>query len=259
MVKYLGIRKSEFKINIKSKRILKERLKIHNSINIIKKKFKVFLKKRYNYLENNLDDEIFTTEKIYMIPKNDLFTFKLKNGKIMGCRSSNLIKWIINYKYDMIPINIFTNELMTNSEVNRCIENCKNYLKDIRKKSLEDYFTLKRHINIVEKRNYERLNPNLKLKDIEDKLLYHFEYVKIFLINKCKDDYWLKFFRNKNIKNIDALEYLLKGLNFNNFLELEIDNQIILGYKEYFENLIIFYKYLKSKIDNKYFLYFINN
>lgn len=259
MVKYLGITSGDFKLNIKSKRIIKKRLKIHKSINTIKKKFKLFLINRYKNLRNNLDDEIFTTEKVYMIPKKDLFIITLSNGDKMGCRSTNLLKWINNYSYIEIPKNIFTNEIMVNSDIKKCIYNVKKYANLIKKEDLNKYNELITMINSVTFKNKNRLNPEIKLKDIEDKILFHYNSFQEFLIEKCNTSYWVKFFYNKDIKTVDGINYLLSSIRNKNLLNLEEDNDIIENYKNYLKNLIIYYYNLKNKIERNYFYYFKNN
>ena len=240
MVKYLGITSNDFKLTTKSKRILKKRLKIHKSINTIKKKFKLYLTNRYKKLKNNLNDEIFTSEKVYMIPKSDLFIFTLSNGDKMGCRSSNLLKWINNYSFDIIPKNIFTNELMILSDIKKCIINAKNYAKVIRKKNLNIYFELLNLIDSVKLKNNNRINPDLKLNDLENKIFYHYNCFKEFIIEKCNTSYWIHFFHNKNLKTINAINYILNGIRNNNLLKNPEDNQIILNYKKYLSNEIFY-------------------
>ena len=259
MVKYLGISSTDFKLNIKSKRIIKKRLNIHKSINTIKRKFKLHLLNRYKYLKNNLDDEIFTSEKVYMIPKSDLFEITLSNGNKVGCKSSNLLRWINNYSFDEIPKNIFTNELMVSSDIKKCINNVKIYAKIVRKKNINKYFELMNLIDIVNSKNNNRLNPNLELNDIEDKIFYHYNCLKEYLINNCHTSYWKNFFYNKDLKTIDAIYYILGSIRNNNFSRSDDDNEIIINYKIFLRNEIIYYYNLKNKIDLKYFYNFINN
>ena len=70
---------------------------------------------------------------------------------------------------------------------------------------------------------------------------------------------YIIFFKNKNLKTINSINYILNGNRNSNLLNNPEDNRIILNYKKYLSNEIFYYFDLKNKIDNKYFYNFINN
>ena len=250
MVKFIGLMEKQFNINIKSKRILKKRLKVHSAINTIKKKFKKHLKNRYSFLKNNLDDELFSCEKVYMIPKDNLMNIKMSNNQIMGCKATNLLKWYNTFDYYKIPRNIFTNNYDINSNVEKCINKVDKY---INKYKIKDKNLINSLVNLKIINKQRKSIPN-NLKLCENYVFFHYNKLKFYLVENCN---FSNYFKNKIPSTIDSIEFILLGCNLSNLSSF--DKDIVGLYKHKILRSITKYKFLFYIRNDINYINFLNN
>ena len=188
MVKYntarlYNLSKDNYRNKIKSGRIKKKRDKIINSIKKIQIKYRNYLKKRYNFLENNIDTDLISGENIYSIPEWNLHIYEAPNNKKYGIKASTYLEWFTYTKTFNLPINIFTNKKMTLNEykkviekVDECYEKC--YY------GIEEKEKIKQHLNIC-KSDYICMNDptiliemlEINLSQYEDNIRSYIEYM----------------------------------------------------------------------------------
>ena len=156
MKKILGLNKNNFILNVKSKRISKKRLKVHKSINVIKKKFKLWRYKHFFYLKNKDDIDLITHEPIKNIPLKDLLILNV-NNMFYGISAYNLFKWISMFSWDTIPLNPFTNKSLNMYERHMCYCIAYNFSKINNKLNYENLELFKK-FNFNE---FYRINPYL--------------------------------------------------------------------------------------------------
>lgn len=173
MIKYecLGIRSINFKTKVKSKRLSKIRNKIHQRINCFKKKILKKRNKFYKILDNDID--IITQEDIINIPKSDLLLLHVNNNNIMGISASNLLKWMIQFDFDKIPKNPYTNKKLSKLERTMCYIHAQKYYDTIKK--CNSYL-----INKLSEEELKELDDNL-LKYL--KIEYYRKYPEKMLCN----------------------------------------------------------------------------
>ena len=123
----LGLRKESFRKNIISKRLSKKRLKIHQKINIIKKRFRTKRDLLFTDLDNKDNDDIISHEPVKNISKFDLFIFNEGNLKL-GTSASNLVQWMSMSTSEEIPKNPFTNLPLIKVHRDECFKIAKNFL-----------------------------------------------------------------------------------------------------------------------------------
>lgn len=157
--KCLGLNRTNFNINIKSKRISKIRLGIQFKINCLKNRFKKKRKLIFNNLNNSDAKDIISHQ---IISKYDLLILFINNCQY-GFSASNLIKWMSTFTGEYIPTNPLTNLPLNYYDRQSCYQIAINFLDRNIKCNLdfEENNELREKLEIFRQYEIFRLNPDL--------------------------------------------------------------------------------------------------
>ena len=162
--KTLALRKDNFRVKIRSKRLSQRRLNIQRSLNSFKRNFK---KKRLSMFEplfNKDSNDIISMEPVKNISKYDLFVFD--NGSLRtGTSASNMMKWLARSGGEEIPKNPFTNLPMKKENRHKCYRVAKRFLNKNKKTFPDsgDYQELENVLDTFEGYEYMRSNPHVNI------------------------------------------------------------------------------------------------